>query len=345
MKLPLVSIIIVVYNNEAYVKRCLYSVLAATYPSKEIIVIDNGSSDNSLRILSEFKTKIKLVKNQHNLGYAEANNAGFRLSKGNYVFILNPDTVVNKDFLEPLVVTLASSPTIAACQPAIFLLNHPKELNLSEKTTHYLGFDWITNHRSTNIPPLHEIVSFSGSAVLIKRSSILFNPLFDSTYFMYYEDTDLSWKLRLLGYKIIFQPKSKIYHDYKLFPPESYLPSKKKLMLLERNRLATMLKNYSTWSQILIFPAFLLVELGMFVYAISTGWGKAKLMGYLYLWRNRVYLWQARNIIQSTRKISDKEIVKDFSATIKFVYADTMVMKWIINPFLFLYWKVIGQLI
>jgi GT2 family glycosyltransferase len=345
MKDPLVSIIIVVYNNEDYIKRCLNSVLSASYPAKEVVVVDNASTDSTPAILSKFTSKIRHITNTENTGYAAANNQAIKLARGSYVFILNPDTVVSPDFLAPLVARAESSSKIAACQPAIFLLNDRDKLNMTGKQTHYLGFDWIENFGSTIIPASQSMISFSGCGILIKKKLMQAAHMFDQSYFMYYEDTDISWKFRLLGYQIVFEPKSKIYHDYKLFPSEKYLPSKRKMMLLERNRLTTILKNYSARSLIIIFLPMMVVELAMTVYAILGGWGIAKLQSYFFLFKNLDHIQNERSFIQSHRKVNDKSIVSEFSATIDFVYASNPVIKYLINPLLSLYWLLFGKLI
>jgi hypothetical protein len=309
------------------------------------LVIDNASTDKTPIILSKFGTKIKLISNSNNTGYARANNQGATLSKGKYIFILNPDTMVNADFLHPLIATAETSPKIAACQPAIFLLHNKHKLNLSGKQTHYLGFDWIENFESTTIPPKHEMVSFSGCGILINKKAMIAVRMFDESYFMYYEDTDLSWKFRLLGYSMMFVPQSKIFHDYKLFPPEKYLQSKRKMSLLERNRLATVLKNYSAKTLMVISLPLIAIELAMTLFALISGWGPTKIKGYLDLWRGRAHLLKQRSFIQNKRTVSDRAIVSKFSPTIDFVYASNPVIKYLLNPLLFIYWQVFGKLV
>lgn len=345
MKDPLVSIIIVVYNNQDYIKRCIDSVLSAKYEPKEILVIDNASTDNSPTILSKFGNKIKLISNASNTGYAQANNQGVKFSKGKYLFILNPDTVVTANFLEPLITTAETSSKIAACQPAIFLLHNKHTLNLSGKQTHYLGFDWIVNFESTTVPPKHEMVSFSGCGILINKEAMIAAHMFDESYFMYYEDTDLSWKFRLLGYSMVFVPQSKIFHDYKLFPPEKYLQSKRKMSFLERNRLATVLKNYSAKTLVIIFIPLVTIELAMTLFALINGWFFTKIKGYSELWRSRAHLLKERAFIQNKRTVSDRAIVSEFSPTIDFVYASNPVIKYLLNPLLCMYWQIFGKLV
>ena len=109
--------------------------------------------------------------------------------------------------------------SVAAVQPLVYLFDK-KTINLTGKVTHYLGFDWLKDFKQTKIPKKQRIYSLSGSGVLFDKEVFLQLGGFDELYFMYYEDSDLSWKLQLVNKKIMFVPESKLYHDYKYIPKE-----------------------------------------------------------------------------------------------------------------------------
>lgn len=338
MKQPLVSIILVTYNPQKYIRNCIDSVLDINYESYEIIVVDNNSTDNTRQILEKYKTKIQTIYNDQNLGYAEANNLGAGKAKGKYLFILNPDTLVNKNFLKPLVNEMEDDNTVAACQPLVYLLNDKEKINLTGKETHFLGFDWIRDYLKKIPSRGGEIASFSGSGVLIRHS--IFDKLrgFDPLYFMYYEDSDLSWRMRLFGYKIIFVPVSTIYHDYKYIPDENYQSLKGKLFYNERNRLINLIKNYKLSTLIILSPAILFLELCLLLYATYKGWLKEKISGYLSIIKNFGYIVGERKVIQKGRKVGDKQIILEFKSTLDFIYFRNIIVTLIINPLLSLYW-------
>ena len=318
MRQPLVSIIIVTYHSEKYITDCLNSLAKITYPNYEIIIIDN---------------------NTKNLGYATANNLAALKAKGQYLFFLNPDTQVTPDFLDYLVAKLEANSPIAVVQPAVYLLKDKNKLNLTGKITHYLGMDWIKDYLSSQKVKSQFIYSFSGSAFLIRKNIFLKLHGFDNKYFMYYEDSDLSWKINLAGQKIYFENKSIIYHDYKYEPLESYQKLSTKIYYAERNRLLNILKNYERKTLILLLPAILLFELSMLVYALATGWGFTKIKIYAELFELRKHILKQRKFIKQIRKVSDQEILKNMQSEIKFVKYEQWAVKKVLNPALKIYWR------
>lgn len=343
--LPLVSIIVVTFNSQKYIKDCLGAVMKTNYPSLEIIVVDNNSQDKTREIVEGEFSKVKLIKSGLNLGYAGGNNLGVSKAKGDYIAILNPDTQVLRDWLKPLVEAIKPS-NIAACQPKIMLLQEKNLINLTGKTTHFLGFDWPTDYQKKDYKiSQKEITSFSGSAFLVKKE--IFRKLggFDEDFFMYYEDGDLSWRLRLAGYKILLVPESVVYHEYKYQPKEEYQRVRKKFYFLERNRLLMILKNYSWRTLILLLPAICFMEKGMNFYFLTKGWFWEKWRGYLWLGQHFNKILSKREKIQKRRQLSDKEICQSFVDKIEFEEFDNVLLKYITNPVLGLYWKVIKRLI
>jgi GT2 family glycosyltransferase len=342
---PLVSIIIVTYNSAAYIDTCLRSVMASAYWPFEVVVVDNNSTDETIKLVNKVgkdypKPALTVHQLKDNLGYAEANNIGANLAKGKYLFILNPDTVVDAHFLIDLVAEAQMNPRLAVAQPAVYLLKNSQQLNLTGKETHYLGFDWIKNYQSTALPPNQVIHSFSGSGFLILAS--LFNGLggFDPKYFMYYEDTDLSWRIELAGYQIKFINSSQLYHDYKYEPDESYQTMRQKLFWAERNRVITVLKNYSKKTLLVLAPALLLLEVSMLVFATLSGWGREKVKTYQEISQLWPHLRQQRQRVQRLRTKTDRQIMLQMQSTITFAQFNHPVIKYLLNPIFAIYYQV-----
>lgn len=109
---PLVSVTIVTYNSGRFIKRCLESVLAQKGPSKEIIVVDNASTDGTLDILEQFDDNVQIIYNDQNVGFAEAQNQAIRLSSGEWVLTLNPDVLLMPNFIGSLLEAGSLSPRI-----------------------------------------------------------------------------------------------------------------------------------------------------------------------------------------------------------------------------------------
>jgi len=336
----LVSIIIVTFNSAEYIKDCLNSVFKTDYPNFEVIVVDNGSIDETFKIVKEFPS-VRLITSRKNLGYAGGNNLGAKKAKGEYLAILNPDTQVSSGWLQPLIRAI-NKPMIGVCQPKIMLDQKKKLLNLTGKTVHYLGFDWLTDFRKEDYQiPKKELVSFSGSAFLILKEVFQKIGGFDQDYFMYFEDGDLSWRLRLAGYKLLFIPESVVYHEYKYQPKEEYQKARQKFYFLERNRLVTLIKNYSFKTLILLCPVIKFMEKGMGFHFLSRGWWWEKPKGYFWIIKNLPTILEKRKKVQKMRKFSDREIVKDFVSKIEFREFDNFLLRNIANPVLSFYWRLV----
>ncbi len=342
---PHVTIGIVTCNSALYIDACISSVLSLSYPNYSVIIFDNASTDQTLQKLQEFKSdSLSVIRSKKNTGFAAAHNTIVRTSQAKYVVVLNPDTTVSKHFLEPLVEKLEKDSNCIAVQPLVYLFDK-KTINLTGKVTHYLGFDWIRDYQQSKIPPAANVYSISGSGVCVNKELFLAVGGFDEAYFMYYEDSDFSWRSLILGYSLYFEPKSVMYHDYKYIPEEKYLSLQKKMFLIERNRLATVFKNYSIKSLILLLPAHLFMELGMLLYAVCTGWGKTKFLSYVSLLQLLPHLFQKRLHLQSQRKVDDSEIMKHFVDTITFSAFQNPVITKVVNPILRMYWKIISRIL
>ncbi len=347
MKKPLVSILIVTYNSEEYLEACLKSIFLNNYPNFEVLLVDNNSTDKSKTIINKYKRKYSqkvFVRFENkNLGYAKANNLAAKMAQGEYLFILNPDTIVEKDFLSPLVKETQKE-NIVAVQPIVYLFDK-ETINLTGKVTHYLAFDWLENFKTKHTPKKQQIYSLSGSGILLDKEIFFEVGGFDENYFMYYEDSDLSWKINLIGKKIIFNPNSKLYHDYKYLPKEEYQPLHQKLFFIERNRVITLLKNYSFKSLFLIFPIILFMEIGMVFFAIFQGWGITKIKTYLNIVKNFKNILEKRKFIQKIRNVPDAEIINHFKSTITFEKFSNPILTYIVNPILQCYFFLVKHFI
>ncbi|MBD3279113.1 MAG: glycosyltransferase [Candidatus Pacebacteria bacterium] len=349
MNKPLVSIIIVTYNQADYLATCLDSVLQNSYANFEVIVVDSNSADGSQEILQKWQKKtpqkFKLVLAKNNLGYAAGNNLAVQQAKGKYLFLLNADTQVTKHFLKPLVSKAETNLEIAACQPAVYLLKQPHKLNLTGKVAHYLGFDWLRDYQAAKLPQAGPIVSISGCGVLLRKTAFKQAHGLAANYFLYYEDSDLSWRLRLLGFKLWFVPESKIYHDYKFKPVTTNLAFQTKLFFCERNRLLTILKNYQLKTLWLLLPMIIIGEIAMMVYASLSGWGVAKLKTWPAVITQLNTLLRQRRKIQALRQVNDQQIMQKFHSRLGFIYADHLVVKYLLNPVLSAYYQLIKILV
>ncbi|PIZ71178.1 MAG: glycosyltransferase family 2 protein, partial [Candidatus Portnoybacteria bacterium CG_4_10_14_0_2_um_filter_44_20] len=141
---PLVSIIIPNLNGEKFLEDCLESLREQTCRNFEIILIDNGSTDNSVSRAKKFFPEVKIIKNQENLGFAKANNQGFEISKGEYIATLNNDTVVDRNWLKELVAVAEKDENIGMVASKILLA---KEGNKIDSVGVNIALDGMTKQR------------------------------------------------------------------------------------------------------------------------------------------------------------------------------------------------------
>lgn len=345
MNNPLISVIIVTYNSDEYLRDCLESLFRVTYKNLEIHIIDNNSKDKTRGIINSFRKRISHIFLDANVGYAGANNIGIKNANGEFVFLLNPDTKVDIHIFDNLLKAFRNNANMVVGQPVVYLMKDPKRLNCTGKVTHFMGFDWVRDYKKITYPREGEIMSFSGCGVMIKKSVFTVTKAFDPNYTMYYEDSDLSWRLRLFGYKLMFVPSAIMYHDYKYIPVERYQTLKSKLFYNERNRIMTFYKNYSMRTIVLLLPSALFLEFCMVVYALSGGWFIEKIKGYISIIALRHSLQKNRVFVQKNRIVSDREITRNFMSTLNMEIYNNGAVKLFINPMLSCYWGLVKRFI
>lgn len=222
----LISLVIINYNNKSYLKRCINSILNQTYKSIEIIFIDNQSKDGSFEyVKGEYDNKgIIIIKNEVNNGYAGAANQGIKLSKGEYVMILNPDIIMEIDFIEKMFNFIESDEAIGALSGKLlkYDFKNDKKLNYIDSAGIIMFKSTRCIDRGQNEEDIgqynktEQVFGVCGAAPLYRRSALeivkIDEEYFDEDFFAYKEDVDLSWRLNLAGFKNMYYPKAIAYH-------------------------------------------------------------------------------------------------------------------------------------
>ena len=212
MKLPYCSIIVLNYNGKSYLKECFDALRRINYPKNryEVIFVDNGSTDGSVKYVKRSFPWVKVLRLKKNYGFAEGNNKGLKVAKGEYVVFLNNDTKVDKNWLIELVKVASSDKKIGVCGSKIFNLGD-KGVKTIVGDGHVNIFGMVKN--SEKIESLGKTFFVSGCSFLIKRSVLSkLKYCFDPTFFAYFEDVDLCWRVWLLGYKVYYVPTSVVLH-------------------------------------------------------------------------------------------------------------------------------------
>lgn len=315
----LASIILLSYNSRNDLEECIPSLTNQTYLNFEIIVVDNASTDSTPDFIRTEYPDIKLVETGSNLGYPAGNNIGFEHAKGDYIVILNPDTVVDPNWLLQLIKPLSENPDIAITTPKILLYGRPDKINTCGNSVHFTGLDFCRglNEPSTSFSTIEEVGAISGCSFAIRRG--VFKELggFDPDFFLYLEDVDLSLRARIAGYRIMFVPESIVYHKFEL----SITPWK--LFYLERNRYILQLGNYSLKMLILLSPVFFVSEIVTWGHSVLHGFSfmKNKFRAYWWILTNPGKIMKKRQEVQRYRRINDKEFIKYLDWRIPFEQA------------------------
>jgi len=220
----LTTIIIIGYNTRSYLKTCLDSVYCQTTRDIEIIYIDNNSEDNSTEFIVEHYPKVKIVQNNSNTGYAKAANQGIELSQGDYVMILNPDVILEPDYTINSITALIKNPKAAAVcgKNYKYDFDQGKKTNIIDtvglvafRSRRFLdnGSGLIDNNQFEKPT---EVFGVSGNCAIFRKTALedakMGGEYFDHDFYMYKEDVDMCWRLRLFGWTFIYTPDAIAHH-------------------------------------------------------------------------------------------------------------------------------------
>ncbi len=209
---PLVYIVVLTWNSEKDIVECLDSLQRLDYPNYQVIVVDNGSSDDTLaKVRAQFGST-PIIENGQNLGFAEGNNVGihYALAKqADYVFILNDDTAIAPDAISLLVECGESNPRIGMLGSSVVsYYDHSKEF-LGARVDWQTGLTFQILYSPTGMGDADHV---AGCALLVKSHVAREIGLFDADFFCYYEDTDWGVRCNRAGYRVITVFPSKVYH-------------------------------------------------------------------------------------------------------------------------------------
>ena len=235
--------------------------LRTRYPDFEVIVVDNGSRDETAEIVSRFAPAIKLVRNQTNLGFAVANNVGIRRATGQIIVLLNPDTRVEREWLAELVAAMADRKlAIAGCK-IMFM-----DTNVIQHAGGFIRPNGLADHYGSGevdhgqYEKIRYVDYVTGAAIAIKRELLQRVGLLHEGYYpAYYEETELCWRARALGYLVAYVPGAVIYH--RQAASSGGARSVKYLTAFHNSRIRFVLRNFSL-KQLLF--RFLPYEVGWF---------------------------------------------------------------------------------
>ena len=214
---PLVSVIVVYWNNRKTIVQCLSALAAQTMTDFEIVLIDNGSTDEGLKDLAhQFpQLDLRIERLSANQGFAIGNNIGARLARGQWLALLNADAFPTPDWLANLLDAAQRQPEFSFFASCLLQANDPSRFDGAGDVYHITGLAWRRFHNQPLTPAgliEEEVFSPCGAAALFRREAFLSVGGFDEDFGSYHEDVDLGFRLRLLGERCLYVPRAIVYH-------------------------------------------------------------------------------------------------------------------------------------
>jgi GT2 family glycosyltransferase len=331
--LPFVSIILINFNGTKYIRNCVKSILRSEYSNFELIIVDNNSTDKSIDIVEtefNYDLRVKTIRSDKNLGFAAGNNLGAIYAKGRLLVFINVDTIVDARWLTEVVRLMEYDNTIGVAQPKLLsLANNSIYDSAGDYIDFYgnnfrLGGEWNEKDNG-QYDTIHEIFSARGAALITTKEIVENIRLFDEDFFMTFEDIDFCWRVRLYGKRVVFVPKSIVYHEGRGITSKDPLVVNRVTMHGFKNILMCMIKNYD-FNHMLkygillmiadIITGFFLVEPFITQTDDKSARIKAKLRAYWWILINtRKLVYKRQHVQNEIRKVPDSEVMRHMIRT------------------------------
>lgn len=340
---PFVDVVVVLWNSARFMPALFAGAASIEYPKDRwrLHFVDNNPGDGSIdvvrRLMSQYAETLPQVvihEPGKNTGFSGGNNIVMQqaMQEGSdYVYLLNHDAAFEPTAVSRVVEVAQTDSRIGSVQSLLVLQQNSNEVNSRGNAIHYLGFGYCLGYheaRSLVSSEVVEIAYASGAGVLYPTRVLREVGTLDETLWLYHEDVDLGWRIRLAGYKNVLAPQSVVQHYYE------FSRSISKWYWMERNRLAVILKNFRLGTILLLLPQLIIVDIALFVFAVKGGWWREKLkaLSWFLLPSTWIYIFRGRAVIAQQRKVSDAEILAGMTPIIAFQDIENTFVRTYIHP-------------
>lgn len=300
-----VAVLIVNWNGGALLSQCLESVARQRRKADHVIVVDNGSTDDSLARAEKHLTGVEVIRLSENVGFAKANNIAARAARGfDTLALLNPDAVAESGWLEALMGAAAREPTVAAFASQMRLAADTAFLDGAGDSYHVSGRAWRNGHRMPFgdwATVEADVFAPCAAAALYRRAAFEEAGGFDEDYFCYFEDVDLGFRLRLLGYDSLYVPTAIVDHVSSAI---SGYRSDFSVYHGERNSVWTFIKDMPGPLLLAYLPQHLALNIAALMYYPWRGQGRVVFRAKFDALRGVAGAWRGRRRVQRTRRVS-----------------------------------------
>lgn len=297
MSKKLISVVIVNYNTKNLLKKCIESLYKQTYPNFEIVFFDNGSTDNSVEFVRKNFPKTKVIRSEINLGLSEGRNQAIAKSKGEYVLLIDTDTILGHDLIAKLIEGIEKEKKLAVAQPKVLfpqtrIIQQAGAFITPTGFLYYPGYG--KDEKDNRYNKEMEIFSSVGCCMLVKKEVFKKAGNFDKDLFAYFEETDFCWRVLLSGFKIKYFPSAEVFHLGSR--TSNLLGSNFVIFHSFKNRICSIIKNTDTATLIKMLPVHLLLcQLASLRY-LTLGSGS----GFMAI--QRAFIWNVKNLAKTLKK-------------------------------------------
>jgi GT2 family glycosyltransferase len=331
------AVVIVAYRSGERLLRCVEA-LRERDSVTQIIVMDNGDGAGEIEAVQGAGAAV--VSAGRNVGFAAGCNFGAGHAAADVLVFLNPDTVIGDAAVSALARTL-DDPEIGVAMPRLRLFDQPELLNSAGCQIHISGLAWSGGYGlpAASIDDVSEITYANGSALAIRAE--LFREVggFTDELFIYHEDLELCWKVRMRGLRVVITPEADVFHDY------DYARNPTKNYYMERNRLVFVTSAFSLRTLAALAPVLLVAEAGLTLLSWRQGWLRDKLAGWRWCLRNTSWLRRHRRELQGLRLVPDRTLARYLTPVIDPAMIDVPAPVRAANPVLRAYWALARRLL
>ena len=304
------SAVVLAYKAEPWLPRAVDALLASKGVDVEVILVDNGCTNDDVKILSE-RPGVRVLRPGRNLGFAGGCNLGAAAATGDYIALVNSDCVVEEGTLARLV-EVVDTPGVAIAVASIRLSEDPTLINAGANPIHVLGLSWAGNFGKpeTRTEP-YDTLGASGACLLTTTAHWRALGGFEEKYFAYHEDAELSVRTWRRGQRVVCVPDAVAIHRYEFSRNEW------KFYLIERNRLMFVATLWSARALVLLAVPLAALECAMLLLGLKQGWVMAKLRGWRWLWRNRRHIRRRRRELARERTVPNQQWMSMLTSTLE----------------------------
>lgn len=311
---PLISVIIINHNGLSFLDKCITSIMNSDYPRFEVILVDNASDDGSVEFVKKSfgLHKITVVQTGINIGPSAARNIGSKYANGDFLVFLDADTYVDKNCLNEMVRKMRKAGCEGACQCKILSMESPFLIDSIGGRMDLLGFGYADMEfaNSEVINTVREIFIAKGTCICIKRKVFEEVEGFDESFFIFYEENDICWRIWLSGYSIIYVPTAIIFHAGSKLSPA--IDPYTRVFCSTRNALITLIKNYELSSLFKFAPLHIAARMAEIVVHLALhqkSFALAKFNALIFVFTHLNKIIERRYRVQyGIKKVSEKEI-------------------------------------